>query len=528
MVKKLLGYTLLIALTSCTCQQQLKDDGKSFKVNLSPSEGLKDPLLNLDQERLKILSLVFEPLLAYSTGTTSGGDLVPVLLTELPTLSADQLTYNFKLKAAPFHTSSKLSSPRTVNSKDVVMSLLRGVTDDDISNYGNLLIGLIDGLSAWVKSTDAGEWYGRKLPAGIQIKNDTEFSIRLLRKYPDFLALLTLPAFSVQPHEMISGTKLSDAIGTGPYAFIDAAVETKNWNLKALANQKYPGVSVLESVDVADVKASDYSALSLKLAAEVIDPASGNLKDMPEHSLQELKVRRLEMLLLNLRDPVIKALGSDFRKALFSAIDADSVMAQMYRGFSLSSKQFIPPGVEGTLDEASLNMMSKEDAVKRLQKILAKKKIKVMYPETAPYWRQMEATLAEVGPFFEFEPVEVSTYLSKVEKSEYQIAPLSWEGDLPEATNFLQLYYSGSQNSSQNLSGYKSAAFDSAFDRLSKLFPSAERRKLAEEAHKIVLKDLPALPLGFKKDFVILGPRANGLNTKAFGSNSLKDFLLAP
>lgn len=528
MVKKLLGYAFLVFLTSCTCQQQIKDDGKSFKVNLTASEGPKDPLLNLDQERLKILSLVFEPLLAYSSSAVTGGDLVPVLLQELPTLSADQLTYNFKLKTAAFHTSTKFSSPRNVSSKDVVMSLLRGVTDDDISNYGNLLIGLIEGLSSWVKSTESGEWYGRKLPSGIEIKNDSEFSIRLLRRYPDFLALLTLPAFSVQPSELISGTKLLEAIGTGPYAFADASMETKKWDLKAVATQKYPTIAVFESLESSDVKASDYTALNLKIAANVIDASTGNLKELPEHSLHELKVRRLEMLLLNLRDPVIKSLGADFRKALLAVIDADQVMTYMYRGFSLSSKQFIPPGVEGSLDEASLSLMPKEEAVKKLKKMLAKKKIKVIYPETAPYWKQLEANLAEVGSFFEFEPVEVSIYLNKVEKNEYQIAPLSWEGDLPEATNFLQLYYSGSQNSSQNLSGYKSAAFDSAFDRLSKLFPSPERKKLAEEAHKIVLKDLPALPLGYKKDYVILGPRANGLNAKAFGTNSLKDFLLAP
>lgn len=530
MKHKLLGYALLLSLISCTCQQKIGgNDENTFKINLIPSDGTKDPLLNLDQERLKILSLVFEPLLSYSNTSAKGGDLVPVLLSELPTLSADQLTFNFKLKETVFHASSKLSKTRVLTSKDVVMSLLRGVTDAEISNYGNLLIGLIDGLANWVKSTETGEWYGRNLPAGIRIISDTEFSIRLLRKYPDFLALLTLPAFSILPHEVLSGTKLLEAIGTGPYSFSDSSPDSKNWSLQSSIAKKFPTLAVTESAEASVLKASDYSSLSLKSAADLIDPETGKLKDMPHHVLQELRVRRLELLLLNLKDPVVKALGADFRKALLSAIDVDQVMAQMYRGFSFASKQFIPPGVEGTLEDSQIKQLSREQALSKVKKSLAKKTLKVIYPESAAYWiQQLQSNLEAIGPYFEFEPIEISAYLEKIEKGEFQIAPLSWEGDLPEATNFLQLYFSGSQNNAQNLSGYKSTQFDSIFNRLSKLFPSLERKKLAEEAHKVVLNDLPALPLGYKKDFVVLGQRALNLNTKAFGATALKDFLLAP
>jgi ABC-type oligopeptide transport system substrate-binding subunit len=481
--------------------------------------------MNFDQDRLKVLSLVYESLLGYS----NSGELAPILLSELPTLSANQLTYTFKLKAVPFHASSKLSAGRVVTSKDAIMSLLRGVSGDDSSNYGNLLSGLIDGLSSWKTSTESGEWYGKKLPSGIEIVTDSEFKIRLMRKYPDFLALLTLPAFSVQPHEAISGSSLTEAIGTGPYAFQDKNIENKDWALTGLATFKYPNVAVTESLDAETVKKSDYSSLNLKLAAEIIDPETSGLKAMPEHTLQELRVRRLELLVFNFQDPTIKGLGLDFRKSLLSLINADQLMSQMYRGFSLSSMQFIPPGVEGTLEKSPLKLYSKDEATKKIKKLLAKKKVKIIYPESAAYWiQQLQNDLQGLADHFEFESIDVSSYLARVEKGEYQIAPLSWEGDLPEATNYLQLYYSGNQKNEQNLSGYKSAAFDSVFDKLSKLFPSSERKKLAEEAHRIVLKDLPALPLGYKRDFIVLNQRAQGLNAKVFGASSLKDFLLAP
>ncbi|MEZ4814463.1 MAG: ABC transporter substrate-binding protein [Bdellovibrionota bacterium] len=527
MVKKLLGLTLLIFTISCTCQRKV-DEAHTFKINLSPSTGIKDPLLNLDQERLKVLSLVYETLLAYAPNAQSGGDLFPVLLSELPTLSADQLTYTFKLKNTPFHSNSKLESGRRVTSRDVIMSLLRGVKVEDASNYGNLLTGIIEGLASWVGSEEAGEWHGKNLPSGFKIISDSEFSIRLLRKYPDFLALLTLPAFSIQPVEAMEGGKLLAAVGTGPYHFEEASVGGANWNLLGSEQLKFSYVVVTQSLEPAVVKASDYSALNLKLASSLVDIETVSLKGLPEHTLNELRVRRLEMLLFNIKDPVVKALGADFRAALLSSLDSASIMNQMYRGFALNSNQFIPPGVEGALDESPLKLLSKEAALKKIKKALGKKKLNIIYPETAQYWiSQLQNNLEELGDYFDFEATEVSTYLERIEKGEFQIAPLSWEGDLPEATNFLQLYYSGSQKNTQNLSGYKSATFDAAFEKLSKLFPTPARKTLAEEAHRLVLKDLPALPLGYKKDFVVLGKRATGLNTKAFGATALKDFLVA-
>ncbi len=530
MRNKLLRFASLIFLVSCTQDKAavaVKEDTKSFKINLTPGDSTKDPLLNLNQERLKVLSLVFEPLLSYTQG---GTEIVPTLLSELPTLSADQQTYTFKLKSGlAFHPSNKLEKSRVVSSKDVVMSLLRGVIDQNSSNYGSLLTGLVDGLAAWTRASTSGEWYGKNLPSGIQIKNESEFSIRLLRKYPDFLALLTLPAFAILPHELLVDGKLSEAVGTGPYKFSDTIVNSREWSLVGSEQLKFPSVTITESPDVKDVQASDYSSLPLKLAAQIIDPATGALKDLPDHTLQELSLRRLEILVFNLKDPLVKGLGVDFRRAIMSVIDLESVLNNMYRGFSLNLAQFIPPGVEGSLSEVKMTTYTFEEAQKKIAKALKNKKLKVTYPESAAYWiTELQKNLEKVGPYFEFQAIEATAYLDQVGKGEFQFAPLSWEGDLPEATNFLQLYYGGSQANEQNLSGYRSPAFDSSFNRLSKLFPSPERRKLAETAHALVLKDLPVIPLGFKKEFAVLSKRAAQLNTKAFGASSLKEFLVAP
>jgi oligopeptide transport system substrate-binding protein len=519
MENKLLRCLLLLVIASCTCNKQgpaptptsSVDNTKTFIVNVSPGNVAKDPLIVLDQERLKILSLVFEPLLSYA----ASGEIVPVLVSELPTLSADQLTYNFKLKAINFR-SKDLN--RAITSKDVVQSLLRGAADEDASNYGSLLKGLISGLKE-----------NKEAPSGIVIKSPNEFSIKLTRKYPDFLALLTLPAFSVVPAELISNGKISKAVGTGPYAFNNQEIDNKEWDLQGDATLKFPTVHVTQSFEVADVNAADYSSLPLKVAAEAVDPGTGALKKMPGSTLQELRLRRLEILVFNLSNPLVKSLGVDFRKAVMSVLDLKSILNSMYRGFSFSSAQFIPPGVEGSLAETTFVKFSAEEAKKKIAKALKNKKFKIKFPETSAYWvGALQKSLEDYANYFEFESVEPTTYLNQVEKGDFQLAPLSWEGDLPEATNFLQLYYSGSHLNAQNLARYKSPAFDSLFDKLSKLFPSAERKNLAEDAHKLVLRDLPAIPLGFKKEFCVLSARAANLNTKTFGASALKDFLLAP
>ena len=531
--KKAIQLFFLVLLVSCTKSSKVSHSESEFKVLVGTSSPSKDPLFNVNQDRLRVLALVYEPLLSYSM-QEGKNEIAPLLLSELPTVSADQQTFKFKLKSGVKFSDTASIKDRTVTAKDAVMSLLRGVTDENSAGYGNLLLGLVRGLEQWSKSPSGnGEWFGRALPSGIKVVSDSEFSIQLTRKHPDFLSILTLPAFAILPVEVMGKGSLTAAVGTGPYMFVDSGLESKNWNLKpnpqnaSAPRLKFKYVVINESDSAEDLKQSDFAGVPLKVATELVDTATDTLKNGEGGTLKKLPARRLELLVFNWKDAQIKKLGLLFRKAFMVAADTKSVIQAIYKGFGDPTQQFIPVNVEGGFDKSTIVLPNAEDAKISLKKLLGKKTIKIIFPETAGYWiSELQKNLEKVGPYFEFEGVAPGNYLERVEKGEFQIAPLSWEGDLPEASNYLQLYYGSAQSGGQNLSGFKSASFDGLFDKLTKMFPSAAREKVAEQAHRIVLSELPAIPLGFKKDFVFLSSQAANFSAEFATAYALKDLLL--
>lgn len=526
-----LHLSFLFLFANCT-KEKIASSSYDFKIHIDPSSPSKDPQINLNADRLRVLALVYEPLLTYSY-QNGEREVTPLLLSETPTISGDQQTFSFKIKpGVKFHASS-LVKGRTVTSKDVVLSLLRGLAEENSTGYGNLLVGLIRGLDSWSKTKQGtGDWYGRNLPIGISVKNELEFSIQLTRKHPDFLALLTLPAFSVVPHEILSGANIKEAVGTGPFEFEDKNLDSKNWNLRANENYFRSGaiahkqIEVTESDSSEDIKKADFAGISLRHATELVDSSSGQVRDTKSGAVvKKATLRRLEMLVFNLSDPLIKKLGLPFRKAFMAAIDPQLIVS-VSRGFGEPNRQFIPPNVDGGLADPKITLPSADAARKTLSSILGKKTMKITFPETAGYWVEaLQKSLHEISPNFEFEPVDAASYLDKIEKKDFQIAPISWEGDLPEATNYLQLYYGSAKSGGQNLSSFRSTSFDSLFDSLSRQFPSPERKKMAEQAHKIILMELPAIPLGFRQEFVYLSSKAANYAADHMGSTGLKDLL---
>ncbi|MGE0025793.1 MAG: ABC transporter substrate-binding protein [Thermoleophilia bacterium] len=203
--------------------------GGTFRVataDLGLSAGL-DPSSEYTGDGWGLLqSLLVRPILSYAfTAGAAGNTLRPDLAAEMPRVSADGLTYTLRLRRG-VRFGPPLS--RDVEAGDVIYAFERLATPSVTAQYG-FYYSVIEGFTAAAAGRDSRI-------SGLSAPDDHTVVIRLVRRTPDFLDRLALPATAPIPPEigrchtgaseygrylvstgpyMIEG---ADRIGTGPCA----------------------------------------------------------------------------------------------------------------------------------------------------------------------------------------------------------------------------------------------------------------------------------------------------------------------
>lgn len=218
MKKRILSLLLasamaLACLTACGNNEETKTDA-SGETSAVVEDGAKilrvaseDPQVPLDMHLytysiiMKITDNVYESLLL----TNSKGEVEPVLLTDMPVLSEDKLTYSFELKDdVKFHNGAVLTS------NDVKYSLERMVEKVAMAS----ILNKVEGFDAF-SNGEAEEI------TGIEIIDDTHFDIHLTEIYTPLLAVLSTPYCAIYPAEACEAAGdnwgMTELYGTGPF-----------------------------------------------------------------------------------------------------------------------------------------------------------------------------------------------------------------------------------------------------------------------------------------------------------------------
>jgi peptide/nickel transport system substrate-binding protein len=121
-----------------------------------------------------------------------GNELVPDLASAAPEISADGLTYTFKLK-----TGVKWAPPldRDVTSKDVAYAFQRMNTAPLVAQYASYFTGVVKGMDGKAKSAET-------TISGIETPDDQTIIFNLEKATGDFLYRLSMPAAAPIPEEV--------------------------------------------------------------------------------------------------------------------------------------------------------------------------------------------------------------------------------------------------------------------------------------------------------------------------------------
>jgi peptide/nickel transport system substrate-binding protein len=159
--------------------------------------------------------LMMRGLMTYNHRSADDGGNVPVpdIATGPPTISDDQLTYDFELK-----TGVQFGPPlnRDVTSHDIEYAFERINTASLGAQYGNYYCGVITGMDCAAKKVEP--------VSGIDTPDDTHITFHLDQPVGDFLYRLAMPATKAIPEEVAkcftdAGDYGPYLISSGPYMF---------------------------------------------------------------------------------------------------------------------------------------------------------------------------------------------------------------------------------------------------------------------------------------------------------------------
>jgi oligopeptide transport system substrate-binding protein len=121
--------------------------------------------------------------------------------------------------------------------------------------------------------------------------------------------------------------------------------------------------------------------------------------------------------------------------------------------------------------------------------------------------------------------LERGVYYDALDALNYDIARSSYTAKFLDAKSFLDKFTS--QNTYNNLTGYKSPAFDTLVAKAEAQSSPKERARLFAEAEKVlILDDAVLMPLYFNTSINMWKPELKGLHTNVLDVHPLKDLSL--
>ena len=188
------------------------------------------------------------------------------------------------------------------------------------------------------------------------------------------------------------------------------------------------------------------------------------------------------------------------RQAFAMAINKQKIVDDFYAPGSVAATQFVPPGVKpGFTDGYKGNAYdpAKAKAMLEAEGFDFNKEYTLSYAErTRPYFPQptkiaqaVQAQLAEIGIKIKLEMEDWATYLPATREGKKDLFFLGWSEDYPDATNWYDVFLTGSSKSFGN-------AFPDIVEKIqaaAKLSDPAARQKLYDEVNALYDQHVPTI-----------------------------------
>lgn len=434
------------------------------------------------------------------------------------TVSDDGKTYTFKLRA-----DGKWSDGTPVTAQDFVFSWQRLLDPKTASDYAFF-------LDPVVNATDIRN--GKKPPADLAVKaiDDKTFEVSLNAPAPYFLSMLvhhSTYAISKANYEKFGDeyVKAGNLVSNGAFMLSEAVPQShikvvKNPLFHDAANVKIDTVMFYPTEDL-DSELQRFKAGELDYTYEIPSGQMPALKKSIPDQVHIAPYFGTYFYAFNLTHEPWKS-NLDLRKALALAVDREILIDKVTQQSQIPAFSFVPPGTDNFAgwepEDAKLTQAERDAKAKEL---IAKAgygpdkplKLEVLYNTNdnhkkvaiaiAAMWKQ------KLGVDVTLHNEEWATFLDSRDKKTFQdLARHGWIGDFNDAVNFLDLQRC--DVGEQSTSGYCNPKFDELMAAASKEPDLEKRAKILQDAEKIMIADMPIVPLYFYTYHHMVSPAVKG------------------
>lgn len=485
-----------------------KSKGQILRRGIGGEPASLDPGEAVDTFSFEVIRDLYEGL----TTEAPDGAVVPGVASSW-TVSASGTQYTFQLRP-----DAKWSNGTRVRAKDFVEAWRRVVDPKRASPVADILRP-IAGATAII--------LGRLPPSslGVIAASDDLLVVNLDQPAPYFPQLLTHSAtFPVYSEEAAKSHDPTSWVSNGPYVL-------SNWTpgsvIRLRRNLSYWDRTNVRIPDVEYIPIPDENAEFRQYRADQIDVT----QSVPSSELDLVRAERPNELFvapilatayyaLNLRSPYF-ATNLNLRKSLALAIDRKALETTILPFGQSPAYGFVPPGTwnydsqswdwrslpdaERTVEARRLYALAGYSALRPLRlRVLfnSNNSIKQVAIAIASMWKET------LGVDTELVDEEYRVFLdTRRDTSRWEVARLGWTADYNDAGNFLDTLRNGSPN---NDARYDRQEFDKLLDRAASALDPSDRRRLLQEAEKMMLSDYPVLPIYFFSSKRLIKPYVKG------------------
>ncbi|MBI2822323.1 MAG: ABC transporter substrate-binding protein [Acidobacteria bacterium] len=348
--------------------------------------------------------------------------------------------------------------------------------------------------------------------------------MRLSEPYREFLTNLVRPAIGIVPAG--SGDDFSRRpIGTGPYQWAD--FEPERFVRLSAFDRYFEGAPAAKKLLFRIIP--DDTTRALELERGSVDIA---LNSVPGDMLLRLSAQpglrvetapgiRYQYLAFNLEHPILSK--KEVRQAIGYAIDRDSIIRYLYRGYARKANSILPPSHWAYEPDARRYDHDPARARRLLDHagypagVAGTARFSLHYTAStaAEFVSQAEIIqhqLRQVGIDLRIQTFELATVLADVRRGSFDVYSLRWVGANLFTDIFNFVFHSRSiPPLGANRGRYRNPQVDALLDAANETADMAARRQIFSQVQSIVAEDLPYLSLWYPDNVVVYNRRLDNV-----------------
>jgi len=467
----------------------------------------------------RIMKLLFEGLISYD----AAGKPVNQVAESINTTDAQ----NFTIKLKP---GWKFTNGEPVNAKSFVDAWNFGALIDN-AQLNAYFFEPIDGYKEVHPDAEGAKATAQTLK-GLKVVDESTFTVKLASPQASFPQRLGYTAFYPLPQSAYKDIKAAGEkpIGNGSYMLDGTWVH--NVNIKVKKNPTYKGTMVAKNAGV-DVKVytdpnsgyADLIANNLDIIDTIPDGAMASFKaDLGDRAINQPS-GVFQSFAFPLYQPQWKTANSaKVRQAISMSIDRKLITDKIFQGTRTPATDFSSPVVPGWSKDICGEFCTYDPA--KAKALLAEAggftgKLEIAYNADGGHKAWVDATCNSIKNAIGIECVgksypDFKSLRDPITKGTMKNAfRTGWQMDYPALENFLAPIYA--KGAGSNDAHYDNPKFDAMLKLGDQAKTPAESIKLFQDAQKLLVADMPAIPLWYSNTTGGYSEKVSNVKFDVFG-----------